>query len=68
MDIEDFAFEIAGTSIGSVIGAFYAQGYSSTDVAELIKRIDIRPDTSANNVGRNAVAWIKFAISTKSYQ
>lgn len=32
---------IAGTSIGSVIGAFYAQGYSSTDIAELIKRIDI---------------------------
>ncbi|MBR2448583.1 MAG: patatin-like phospholipase family protein [Clostridia bacterium] len=31
---------IAGTSIGSVIGAFIAEGYSSTDISELLKRID----------------------------
>lgn len=31
---------IAGTSIGSIIGAFYADGYSSTDILELIKRVD----------------------------
>lgn len=31
---------IAGTSIGSVIGAFYAAGYSSTDCTELLKSID----------------------------
>lgn len=46
---------IAGTSIGSIIGAFYAQGYTSTDIFEMLKRIDfgeianlimIRMDTS----------------------
>lgn len=31
---------IAGTSIGSVIGAFYAEGYSSTDMVELLKSIN----------------------------
>ena len=31
----------AGTSIGSIIGAFSAEGYSSTDIAELIRHIDI---------------------------
>lgn len=30
---------IAGTSIGSVVGAFYSAGYSATDMAELIKRL-----------------------------
>ena len=32
---------IAGTSIGSVIGAFYAAGYSATDMGELLKNINI---------------------------
>lgn len=32
---------IAGTSIGSIIGAFVAEGYTSTDIGELLKRIDI---------------------------
>ena len=32
---------IAGTSIGSIIGAFYAEGYSSTDILELLKTVDI---------------------------
>ncbi len=31
---------IAGTSIGSIIGAFYADGYSSTDIFELLKRVE----------------------------
>ncbi len=31
---------VAGTSIGSIIGAFYANGYTSTDMQELIKKID----------------------------
>ena len=31
---------IAGTSIGSIIGAFYAAGYSSTDCAELLKSVN----------------------------
>ena len=46
---------IAGTSIGSIIGAFYADGYSVTDIFELLKSVDfsevrsffmIRMDTS----------------------
>ncbi len=32
---------IAGTSIGSIIGAFYANGYTSTDILELLKTIDV---------------------------
>lgn len=32
---------ISGTSIGSIIGAFYANGYTSTDIGELLKRVDI---------------------------
>ena len=32
---------VAGTSIGSIVGAFVAEGYSSTDIGELLKRIDI---------------------------
>ncbi len=31
---------VAGTSIGSVLGAFYAQGYSSTDMLELLKTVN----------------------------
>ncbi len=31
---------VAGTSIGSIVGAFVAEGYSSTDIFELFKRID----------------------------
>ncbi len=31
---------IAGTSIGSIVGAFYANGYTSTDIFELLKAID----------------------------
>lgn len=33
---------VAGTSIGSIVGAMYAKGYSSTDTAELIKRLDYK--------------------------
>lgn len=37
----DIAFDyIAGTSIGSIIGAFYADGYSVTDIVEMLKKID----------------------------
>ncbi len=32
---------IGGTSIGSIIGAFIANGYSSTDIAELLKKVDV---------------------------
>jgi NTE family protein len=32
---------IAGTSIGSIIGGFYAGGYSATDIIELLKTVDL---------------------------
>lgn len=32
---------VAGTSIGSVIGAFYAAGYSATDCLELLKGVNV---------------------------
>ncbi len=37
---------IAGTSIGSIVGAFYANDYSSTDILELLKRIDFNEFTN----------------------
>ncbi|MBE5737507.1 MAG: hypothetical protein E7348_03810 [Clostridiales bacterium] len=33
---------VAGTSIGSIVGAFYCSGYSTTDILELLKRIDVK--------------------------
>ena len=32
---------VGGTSIGSIVGAFIADGYSSTDIVELLKTIDV---------------------------
>lgn len=32
---------IAGASIGSIVGAFYADGYTSTDILELLKTINV---------------------------
>lgn len=32
---------VGGTSIGSIIGAFYADGYSATDITEMLKRINL---------------------------
>ncbi len=38
----DIHFDIiGGTSIGSIVGAFIADGYSSTDVVELLKTVNI---------------------------
>ncbi|MCQ2386886.1 MAG: patatin-like phospholipase family protein [Clostridia bacterium] len=37
---------IAGSSIGSIIGAFYADGYSSSEIIELIKKVDLREVTN----------------------
>lgn len=31
---------VSGTSIGSIIGAFYADGYSVTDISEMLKRVN----------------------------
>lgn len=40
---EDNGIEIdlvAGTSIGSIVGAFYCSGYSATDILEMLLRVD----------------------------
>ena len=31
---------IGGTSIGSIIGAFYADGYSCSNILDILKRVD----------------------------
>ena len=33
---------VAGTSIGSIVGALYAKGYSPTDISELLSRLDLK--------------------------
>ncbi len=33
---------VAGTSIGSIVGAFYADGYTSTDILEMLKKIQFK--------------------------
>ncbi len=42
---------IAGTSIGSVVGAFYANGFSSTDILELLKRVKFGDITNLLMIG-----------------
>lgn len=36
----EFSF-IGGTSIGSIVGAFYADGYSATDITQMLKGINL---------------------------
>ena len=37
----DIHFDVvAGTSIGSIVGAFYSAGYSPVDIMEMLKRLD----------------------------
>lgn len=44
----DIRFDVvAGTSIGSIIGAFYANGYSSVDVLELLRQVEVKEITNA---------------------
>jgi len=42
---------VAGTSIGSVVGAFYANGYTSTDIMELLKRVKFGDITNLLMIG-----------------
>lgn len=47
--LEDNGIEIdmiAGTSIGSIVGAFYCNGYTSTDIYEMLKKVDFSEITS----------------------
>ncbi len=37
---------IGGTSIGSIVGAFYADGYSSGDILSILKRVDFSEITN----------------------
>ena len=53
LEEEGITFDyIAGTSIGSIIGAFIADGYSSTDIFELLKRINAK-DIAGIPIGMN---------------
>ena len=45
----DIHFDVVGgTSIGSIVGAFYADGYSPTDIMEMLKKIN--PGEIANKI------------------
>ena len=69
---------IAGTSIGSVVGAFYANGYSSTDILELIKRMNFLEILSAPFIGMdtsgmrsvidNQIGYLEFEDLKKSFK
>jgi len=54
MEEEGISFDIVtGTSIGSIIGALYARGYSSTDIYELIKTVSLK----------DCVKFVRFGMS-----
>ncbi len=70
---------IAGTSIGSIIGAFYADGYTSNDIFELLKTVDfgdikntfmIKMDTAGlkgvldNTIGNKNIEELKKPFMT----
>ena len=56
----DIEFDvIAGTSIGSVVGAFYASGYSATDIMELLKRIDFGEITNPFMIKMDTLGMFK---------
>jgi NTE family protein len=62
---------IAGTSIGSVIGAFVAEGYSSTDILELLKRVnfgDIKSMFMLNMDTSGLYGVIDKAIGSKNIE
>lgn len=50
---------VAGTSIGSIIGAFYAKGYSATDIIELIKRVDFSEIKNLFMINMNTLGLYK---------
>lgn len=55
---------IAGTSIGSIIGAFYADGYSSTDIGELIKNVDLGDVTNLFMIKMDTLGMFKVIDRT----
>lgn len=52
---------VAGTSIGSIVGALYAKGYSATDIGELLKAIDMKSLAFAV-LAAGSVAPVKDAL------
>ncbi len=46
---------VAGTSIGSIIGAFYADGYSSEEIGELLNKVDQKEIKSTIMIGMDTI-------------
>jgi len=55
---------IAGTSIGSIVGAFYADGYSVTDIFELLKRINFGEITNLFMINMDTSGMFKVIDRT----
>lgn len=55
---------IGGTSIGSIVGAFYADGYSSTDIFELLKKINIGDIANSFMIGMDTAGL--YSVIDKS--
>ena len=47
---------VGGTSIGSIVGAFYADDYSPTDIVEMLKRIRPKEIISGLGIGMDMSA------------
>lgn len=50
---------IGGTSIGSIVGAFYADGYSSTDIFEMLKKIDMGEIVNTFMIGMDTTGLMR---------
>ncbi len=46
---------VAGTSIGSIVGAFYCNGYSSTDIFEMLKRVNFNEIKNLTMIGMDTL-------------
>ena len=54
---------VAGTSIGSIVGALYAKGYSPTDIAELLRRFDLK-SMALSVLAAGTVAPVRDALDS----
>lgn len=55
---------IGGTSIGSIVGAFYADGYTSTDIFEMLKKVDIGEIANLFMIGMDTSGLMKVIDRT----
>ena len=53
---------VAGTSIGSIVGALYAKGYSPTDISELLSRLDLK-NIALSVLAAGSVAPVRAALN-----